>query len=138
MLLKTVKDPSFWKKVQTDDSYAQILNQIKQNYTDSRWDEIPSLKYRPRMRFYRDGDRHEFEEPYFRRRRYLASAALLTLIYPEEQRYLNELQECIWSVCEDIFIKQANAYRKVKFKLRHKKPAHYNKGKNGKRKEVKS
>lgn len=53
------------------------------------------------MRFYRDGDRHEFEEPYFRRRRYLASAALLTLIYPEEQQYLNDLQECIWAVCEE-------------------------------------
>ena len=101
MLLKTIKDSSFWNKVQTDDTYAQILRQIKQNYTDSRWDEIPSLKYRPRMRFYRDGDRHEFEEPYFRRRRYLASAALLSLIYPEEQQYLNDLQECIWSVCEE-------------------------------------
>ena len=101
MFLKTVRDPMFWMRIQTDSAYAQILEQIKNYYADFRWDEIPSLKYRPRMRFYSDGDRHEFEKPYFRRRRYLASAALLALIYPEEAQYLDDAQECLWAICDE-------------------------------------
>ena len=99
MLMKTAKDPAFWQKVRSDSAYQEIRSQIEKNYRDSRWEEIPVLKYRPRMRFYGDGDRHEFESPYFRRRSYLASAALLALIYPEEETYLEDLQECIWAVC---------------------------------------
>ena len=99
MLMKTAKDPAFWQKVRSDSAYQEIRSQIEKNYRDSRWEEIPVLKYRPRMRFYGDGDRHEFEKPYFRRRSYLASAALLALIYPEEETYLEDLQECIWAVC---------------------------------------
>lgn len=101
MFLKTVKDPMFWKRVQTDSAYAQIIDQINQYYSASHWDEIPCLKYKPRMRFYSDGDRHAFEKPYFRRRRYLASAALLALIYPEKKQYLIDVQECLWAICDE-------------------------------------
>lgn len=101
MLMKTAKDSTFWRQVKSDQRYVEILTQIRQNYSDSRWDEIPCLKYKPRMRFYTDGDRSEFEKPYFRRRRYLSSAALLALIYPEEQQYLNDVQECIWAICDE-------------------------------------
>lgn len=101
MPMEKAKSPDFWQQVRNGEEYEEILGQIKDCYAQSRWEEIPVLKYRPRMRFYGDGDRHEFEEPYFRVRRYLASAALLTLIYPEEGQYLEDTQECIWAICQE-------------------------------------
>jgi len=101
MLMAKAKDPSFWKQVLTDSAYHEILSQIKQTYQNDRWNEIPTLKYRSRMRFYGDGDRAEFEAPYFRRRGFLSSAAFLALIYPEETKYLDEVQECIWAICDE-------------------------------------
>ena len=99
--MEKAKDPVFWQQVKSDQRYVEILAQIKQYYLDSRWDEIPSLRYKSRMRFYTDGDRSEFEKPYFRRRRYLASAAMLAQIYPEKTQYLEDVQECLWTICEE-------------------------------------
>lgn len=101
MLMEKAKSLAFWKQVRNDSAYHEILSQIKQTYQTDRWDEIPTLNYRSRMRFYGDGDRAEFERPYFRRRRFLSSAAFLALIYPEEAKYLENVQECIWAICDE-------------------------------------
>ena len=80
MLMQKAKDPKFWEQVRTDSAYDEMVEKLKGYYRDTYWEEIPALKYSARMRFYGDGDRHEFERPYFRRRTFLASAALLALI----------------------------------------------------------
>ena len=92
-LMQKAKDPKFWEQVRLDPAYAEMVEKIKGYYQSSFQTEIPVLKYSARMRFYGDGDRHEFERPYFRRRTFLAATALLALIYPEEQHYLDEMQE---------------------------------------------
>ena len=71
MLMEKARSCAFWQEVRNDNAYSEILSQIRRTYDEFRWDEIPSLKYKPRMRFYGDGDRAEFERPYFRRRKYL-------------------------------------------------------------------
>lgn len=101
MLMEIAKTSAFWKQVRSNNAYHEILSQIKQTYQNDRWDEIPTLRYKTRMRFYGDGDRAEFERPYFRRRKFLSSAAFLALIYPEDGKYLEEVQECIWAICEE-------------------------------------
>ena len=68
MLMAKARDKQFWKRVRTNSGYEEILGQIRTLYETSRQEEIPSLKYSSRMRFYADGDRGEFETPYFRRR----------------------------------------------------------------------
>ena len=89
MLLSQAKDPAFWQTVRTDTAYQPIIEHLRSIYESSFYNEIPALPYHARMRFYSDGDRSEFEAPYFRRRAFLATAALLFLIYPEETHYLN-------------------------------------------------
>lgn len=101
MLMAKARDKQFWERVRTCSGYEEILGQIRTFYETSRQEEIPSLKYSSRMRFYADGDRGEFETPYFRRRTYLASAGLLALIYPEERHYLDEVQKVLWAICEE-------------------------------------
>ncbi len=101
MLMQKVRTPAFWKNVRQDPAYNELIGVIRSEYEVMRWEEIPALNYRARMRFYKDGDRHEYEKPYFRRRNFLSCAALLALLYPEEPRYMEEVQELIWAICEE-------------------------------------
>jgi len=101
MLMEKALDKQFWHRVQTDPAYVPLLAFLRQQYDSSKLDVIPALSYRSRMRFYGDGDRTEFERPYFRTRRRLAAAAILALIYPEEPRYIEEVQELIWAICDE-------------------------------------
>ena len=101
MLMQKAKDPKFWEQVRLDPAYSEMVDTLKGYYRNSYMEEIPVLKYSDRMRFYGDGDRHEFERPYFRRRTFLASAALLALIYPEEQHYLDEVHQVLWAICDE-------------------------------------
>ena len=78
-----------------------MLEQIHEFYETTRYEEIPALKYSSRMRYYDDGDRSEYEGPYFRRRTLVSALGLMTLIYPENERYLKELQELIWAICDE-------------------------------------
>lgn len=99
MLMAKAKDPSFWQKVRNDSAYSEIRALIRSWYDANRCDRLLCLPYKARMRFYKDGDRAEFGKAYFSRRTFLGSAAFLSLIYPEETKYLDEVQECIWAIC---------------------------------------
>ncbi len=100
MLMPKAKDPAFWANAAGDPAYQPLIERIREEYRQ-RWEVIPALSYRARMRYYADGDRSEFEERYFRRRNILSAAALLALLYPEEPAYLTQVQELIWSVCDE-------------------------------------
>jgi len=101
ILMKNATTKEFWEKVRCNAEYKEIREKILATYNENRWDDIPVLKFAPRMRFYTDGDRSEFERDYFRRRRYLSSTAFLSLIYPENENYIKELEEIIWAICEE-------------------------------------
>ena len=101
MLMSKIRDPKFWEQVRTDPDYEPIVQQIKKYYDYAYMKEIPELTYYSRARYHIDGDRNEFQIPYFKRRQFLASAALLGMIYPEEQHYLDEVHEVIWAICDE-------------------------------------
>ncbi|MBQ9132041.1 MAG: heparinase II/III family protein, partial [Clostridia bacterium] len=48
-----------------------------------------------------DGDRDTYEKPYFHRRRSLATTAVLALIYPEREIYLEKLMDLIYAICDE-------------------------------------
>lgn len=100
-LLKKAKDKAFWQQVRTDQKYAVLIEKIKKIYEESRTQPIVTLAYSDRKLFNITGSRHEFDNPYIKRRQYLTSAALLTLIYPEDERFLQELQDVIWAILEE-------------------------------------
>ena len=99
--MSKTRDPKFWEQVRTDPDYEPIVQQIKKYYDYAYMKEIPELTYYSRARYHIDGDRNEFQIPYFKRRQFLASAALLGMIYPEEQHYLDEVHEVIWAICDE-------------------------------------
>lgn len=101
-LMKKATTKEFWDTVRESDAYREVRELILAIYEEDRWEDgIPVLSYASRMRYYTDGDRSEFQAPYFRRRRYMASTALLALIYPDNKGYVEELQEIIWAICEE-------------------------------------
>ncbi|MBQ8611749.1 MAG: heparinase II/III family protein [Oscillospiraceae bacterium] len=101
MLMAKAKDPAFWANARQDPAYQELVGWVTRAYKERYEEVVPSLSYRARMRYYKDGDRSEFEARYFRRRNCLASTALLALLYPEEPTYLEQTQELIWIICEE-------------------------------------
>ena len=98
--MKKLLDPLFWNRVREDDAYAALRTHIRDIYLNSRYEgDIPELGFKRRIRFEQDGAREEFDAEFFRRRKLLSSAAIMALIYPDEQHYLDELQEIMWAVC---------------------------------------
>lgn len=100
-LLERAKESSFWRQVRTDKKYAGLIGSVKKIFEESRTQPVVSLAYSDRKQFKISGSRHEFEKPYFMRRQYLTSSALLTLIYPEDDCYRKELQDVIWATLEE-------------------------------------
>ena len=99
--MSKTRDPKFWEQVRTDPDYEPIVQQIKKYYDYAYMKEIPELTYYSRARYHIDGDRNEFQIPYFKRRQFLASAALLGMIYPEETHYLDEVHQIMWAICDE-------------------------------------
>lgn len=99
--MSKTRDPEFWEQVRTNPIYRPMIDRLKEYYDYSYMAEIPELTYYSRARYHIDGDRNEFQIPYFKRRQFLASAALLGMIYPEEQHYLDEVHEVIWAICDE-------------------------------------
>lgn len=48
-----------------------------------------------------NGNRSDYEEPYFLRREQLYTGAIMCLLYPEEPLYLERLQDVIWAICDE-------------------------------------
>lgn len=101
MLMQKAKEPKFWEQVRTDAAYTEMVDWLKAHYRDSYMEEIPTLKYSARTRYYVDGDRNDFQIPYCRRREFMTTAALLAMIYPEEQHYMDEVQQILWAICDE-------------------------------------
>ncbi|MBQ8880212.1 MAG: heparinase II/III family protein [Clostridia bacterium] len=101
-LLNKASDPSFWNKVREEEYYKPFIANLM-----SVWDELcenrdfPDLPYSKYTLFFTEGDREVYERPYFERRRILNVSAMLSLIYPDEDKYFSKLQDAIFCVCNE-------------------------------------
>ncbi len=102
-LLGKGHDPLFWsKEVATKECYKKYLEERK-----GLWDKecadnvIYELKYTNFKLFTVTGDRATYENQYFRRRRQLGTSAILSLVYPEEEKYINFLHDIIFAICNE-------------------------------------
>lgn len=98
MATKTI-DHEFWKKFREDDRYQPIVDCLKRNYEKSS--KRRTIGYREFTSFWATGLRTDSDGAYFEREQYYHALLFLALIYPEEENYLEELQELIWSICNE-------------------------------------
>ena len=104
-LLGKAHDPRFWEKVKNDGAfewYRKELLESYRKYSEKYPDGLyPALKYSEFKLFWTTGDRSTYQAPYFERRRAMETAALLCLIYPENEEYLSFLMNTIYTVCDE-------------------------------------
>ena len=100
-LLGKAQDPAFWVKVREDETYGFLRDYLLQQWEKECLGEIPSLPYSAYRRFVFDGDRDEYEVPYFKRRRALNISAVLALVYPHEEAYMVKLMDLIYAICDE-------------------------------------
>lgn len=100
-MLQQAKQPAFWNKVRTAKDYQMFRDDLLAMYKKTHKNTTPAVSYQKYTRYYRDGNRLEFEKAYFSQRIRMNILALLALIYPQESVYMDELKEVIWAVCDE-------------------------------------
>ena len=101
-LLGVATDAEFWKKVKNDDYYKPYRDELLAdwaNFCEGR--DIPPFKYSEYKLFWTTGDQKTHEQTYFRRRGILNASAILALIYPEEKKYFEKLEDVIFDLCNE-------------------------------------
>ena len=101
-LLKNATDKSFWEKVRTSDSFAKHRAELTALWEKHCSDgSIAAITYSDFKLYWITGDRAMYEKKYFSRRLALDCSALLSLIYPEEEKYLTHLMNVIYTICDE-------------------------------------
>ena len=100
-LLGKAMDPAFWQEVREKDSYKRFRDEL-----DAMWEKdctkpIEALRYSDFRMFKFTGNRSIYEGQYFLRRRRVNACAMLSLIYPEEEKYLVTLMDTIYAMCDE-------------------------------------
>jgi hypothetical protein len=102
-LIKKGNDPKFWsEEVRNKDCYKAIRESLFKSWEKSgALYDIPILKYSEFKLYGTIGNRVIFEKPYFERRGHLETAAMLSLIYPENEEYFTYLEDLIFDICNE-------------------------------------
>jgi len=100
-LLGKAMDPAFWQEVREKDSYKRFRDEL-----DAMWEKdctkpLENLRYSDFRMFKYTGNRSIYEGQYFLRRRRMNACALLSLIYPEEEKYIVTLMDTLYAVCDE-------------------------------------
>lgn len=88
-------------EIKTDPFYAPYVEELKNAYSVWKDEEIPLLEYKDFNIYFETGSRSEYESKYFERRRRLAHAVMLYILF-EEREYLNKICELVWAICGEI------------------------------------
>ncbi len=102
-LISKATDKKFWQEtVRHGRCYESFIkNRLEIWERDCEGKAIPELKYSAFKLFKATGNRNVYEDVYFMRRRNMAAAAHLSLIFPEEEKYITYLQDIIFSTLDE-------------------------------------
>ena len=102
LLFSTKEEKAAWRtKVNQSPAYKPLLDEIKSEAKRLQSEPIPELSF-SRFRIFREtGARLEYEQVYFEKRRRLNTFAIMLLLQPDVPTYKEELQNIIWSICEE-------------------------------------
>ena len=100
-LLGKAMDPAFWQEVREKESYKRFRDELAAMWEKDCQKPIEALRYSEFRMFKYTGNRSIYEGQYFLRRRRVNACALLSLIYPEEEKYLVNLMDTIYAICDE-------------------------------------
>ncbi len=99
-LLGRVLEKEFWVEVREKECYSKFREKYLERWTEECEDApISSLKYSDWCEFWKSGKR--IERNYFGARQQLMAAVFLSLIYPEEEKYLIRAMDQLYAICNE-------------------------------------
>lgn len=101
-LLGKANDPKFWQSVKDLPCYESILRKLKKEYGKMLEEgDLRCHKYREFKTFFTTGERKVYEKQYYLFRNRAEAAAILSLIYPDNQEYLDDLMDTLYNICDE-------------------------------------
>ena len=100
-LLGKATDLEFWRSVREKDCFQKHREELFSMWKQHCGDDIPAFKYSYYKLFWTTGDRKAYQDQYFSRRHAMDCAAILAMIYPEEEKYVEKLNDLLFCVCDE-------------------------------------
>ena len=100
-LIKNAFGKDFWKRVREEKVYEGFRKELFDFLSLYENAEIPNLTYSDFKLFFVTGNRTVYQKKYFLKRKMLSHFALLSLIYPEENKYTDRLNDVIYAICDE-------------------------------------
>ena len=100
-MLERAKDPEFWEEVRTEEKYRSVRETLMKLWETECSGEIAVPTYSEYRAFFRTGSHDPYWTPYRRRRMQTGIPALLALIYPGEERYLEKAVDAVWATLDE-------------------------------------
>jgi len=100
-LLGKGTSPEFWREVREKDFFKFYRDELSKLWEENCIKPIEALRYSEYRMFKESGNRSVYEGSFFHRRRALDTAALLSLIYPDEEKYIVKLMDVIYAICDE-------------------------------------
>ena len=99
-LIGKASDPKFWAEIKNKPEFKHMLDLLIRDYENDGMGEIPCTKF-SKFRLFNDiGDRSVYQVDFFKRQHRLFILTAMTLIYENEPKYLELLQDTIWELCD--------------------------------------
>ncbi len=99
-LLGKASSPEFWADLKNKPEYKEMVDAVLKNYNECCIGEIETTKF-SKFRLFKDkGDRGAYQEVFFKRQHRMYAMTFMTLLYPENESYLELLQDTIWEICD--------------------------------------
>lgn len=90
--------PAEFKSRNGSDKIIEFLLEKYSEYGEYNPIVNPYSKYK---QFFETGERVSYEKLYYYVRDYMNILAVLAVLFPDEQKYIDRLQDVIWAVCSD-------------------------------------
>ena len=100
-LLGRATEKEFWLEVREKKCFEEYRANLLGDYEKfMEGGPLLALKYSEWKMFFTTGNRTVYERSYSRHRSAMTTAALLALIYPEEEKYMDFLMDAIYTLCD--------------------------------------
>ena len=101
-LLGKAQDKEFWEHVREADCYKSLIERLKNDYAKNmETGPLKCHKYSEFKLFWTTGNRTIYEKGFNLVRARICYSTLLSLIYPENEEYLDVLMDSISAVCDE-------------------------------------